>query len=65
VAMIQCIFPAEIIGVGVAIFGLCGGFSGALSTLLLGVLGDQYNTDEHPRTAGYLLCVCVGISYLG
>ena len=55
VSMIQWIYPAEVIGLAVAIFGLCGGFSGAISTLLLGVLGDHFKTDDNPKTAGYLL----------
>ena len=55
ISMIQWIFPAEIIGMAIAVFSLWGGFSGALSTFLLGLLGDEFNTDDNPKTAGYLL----------
>lgn len=65
VAMIQNIFPAEIIGTANALFGLMGGLSGALSNFLLGLLGDHFNTDDNPQAAGYLLTSCLAISYLG
>lgn len=56
-SMIQSMFPAEYVGTAIAAFWLFGGFSGAISTFLLGVLGDHFKTDEHPRTAGNLITI--------
>ena len=64
-AMVQTMFPSQIIGTGTAIFGFTGGIAGALSNILLGALGDYFKTDENPNISGYLLTGCLGISYIG
>ena len=65
VAMIQSIYPAELVGAATALFCLSGGISGASSTLILGILGDSYHSNSNPNATGYLLTILVGISYLG
>jgi len=64
-AMIQDIYPSEIVGTATALFGFSGGIAGAISNILLGLLGDAFNTEENSRVAGYLLTGAFGISYLG
>jgi len=46
--MLLTLFPAEISGLSIAIFSLSGALMGGLSSLILGILGDHYNTKEYP-----------------
>lgn len=54
-AMVQGLFPAQIVGTATAVLSFAGGISGAISNILLGALGDAFGTDEDGRVAGYLL----------
>mmetsp|Transcript_1220 Transcript_1220/g.1103 ORF Transcript_1220/g.1103 Transcript_1220/m.1103 type:complete len:317 (-) Transcript_1220:13-963(-) len=64
-AIIQILFPSEIVGTGTAIFNFTGGIAGAISNVLLGALGDAFDTDENSRISGYLLTGSFAISYIG
>jgi len=48
VSMLLTIFPAEISGLAIAIFSLSGAFMGGMSSLVLGILGDYYDTKAFP-----------------
>jgi predicted MFS family arabinose efflux permease len=48
VSMLLTLFPAQYSGIAIAIFSLTGSLMGSLSNLVLGILGDHYNTAEHP-----------------
>ncbi|CAI2367101.1 unnamed protein product [Moneuplotes crassus] len=64
-ALVQNMFPAEIVGTAIAILSFFGGIAGAISNILLGALGDALETEDNGRIAGYLLTVCFAISYIG
>ena len=64
-AMVQTMFPSQIIGTATAVFGFTGGIAGALSNILLGALGDYFKTDKNAKISGYLITGCLGISYIG
>ena len=39
--------------------------AGTISTALLGVLSEAYDTKGHPERSGYIMCAFVFFSYLG
>lgn len=64
-AQINKIVDSQIQGLAVAIFQLTGAASGSLATYLLGVLGDNFDTNSNPKLYGKILGTAVLISYLG
>jgi len=48
VSMLLTLFPAEVSGLAISVFSLSGAFMGGVSSLVLGILGDHYNTKEYP-----------------
>lgn len=44
---------------------MTGSLSGAITTYLLGVLGDKYDIDQYPERIGYILGTATLISFVG
>ena len=65
VSMFPQLFPSSVSGLTIAIFSFAGSMAGALINVILGVLGDKFDTENNPANAGYLLTGAVGISYIG
>ena len=65
ISMILSLFPAGLSGTSIAIFSLFGSSMGAISSYVLGVLGDKYETAIHPDLAGYFLGGFCTVSYIG
>ena len=65
VSMLQSMHQTNMIGTAVSLFILYGGVLGGISTFLIGILSDYYDTDENPSIAGILISICIGISYIG
>ena len=46
--MLLTLFPAKLSGLAISIFLLSGAYMGGISSLILGILVDKYNTQKNP-----------------
>jgi hypothetical protein len=63
-SMINQIVQTGSQGLAIAVFHICGALSGAIVTLILGILGDAVDATEHPERFGYIMGGAVLMSYI-